>query len=504
VSFVRRHKLLLFLSAIFIFTPAVVIWTIAGSDRLFLKTVPIEQRLVSQNENIRMKAQQELLGLSQDAKQQVTARLIPILGQPDRIVRKWAVIALALMGPAAKEAIPALLQELSVGEKDVVEACRVALSEIGAPDPEQLPQLLQSLQDDRPAVRCEAAAAMAKLGPEAKEAVSPLIHDVRSSADVPSCTGKALAMLADTLPEVQGSLLDMLRDPSVSVRRNAAYVLSQMTHPTDPAIDGMLASLADETESPVRQFTAKALTLRQAPDRGLLPSWTYTLRRARNNHVRAETLRQLENQNLEIDQVGPSIWGRVKDEDPDIRLEAVQWIGRSGPAAKPAVSYLLAGVSDPDVRVRRAALSALKRSGTRRHEGLQLIGKAQRDPDPLVRCVATEELLELGSADRVAVPLLVNDLKGEDDSARCAAEALGLAGHFNHDVVPALIKVLQEKDPLSRSRAALILMQLGARAREAIPALVIAQKDGIPDADNALKVIRESLPRSVKPRHKKS
>ena len=260
----------------------------------------------------------------------------------------------------------------------------------------------------------------------------------------------------------------------------------------------MLKALAEETEAPVRHYIARALALRQAPERGLLPAWTYTLRKSKNNFVRAETLRQLENQDLAIDQWGPALWGRVKDEDADIRLEAVQWIGRSGPEAKPAVSYLLAAVSDSDVRVRRAALSALKRSGTRRHEGLQLIGKAQRDPDPLVRCLATEELLELGSPDRVAVPLLVNDLKGEDDSARCAAEALGLAGHFNHDVVPALIKVLQEKDPLSRSRAALILMQLGARAREAIPALVIAQKDGIPDADNALKVIRESLPRSPK------
>lgn len=504
MRFVHRYKLLIFLGALLVFTPLVVIWTIAGSDRLFLRTVPIEQRLVSPDENIRTKAQQELLGLPPESKKEVTARLIPVLAQPDKVVRKWAVIALALMGPAAQDAIPALLQEVSAGEKDVVEACRVALSEIGAPDPDQLPQLLQSLQDSRPAVRCEAAAAIAKLGPAAKEAIPLLLNDVRVSTEVPSCSGNALATLVDTLPESQSSLLNMLIDPSISARRNAAYVLSQVSQPANSTIDGLLKALAEEAEDPVRHYIARALGLRQAPERGVLTAWTYILRKSKSELVRAETLRQLESQDLALDQLGPSIWGRVKDDDPDIRLEAVQWIGRSGPDAKPAVSYLLAGVSDPDVRVRRAALSALKRSGTRRHEGLQLIGKAQRDPDSLVRCLATEELLELGSPDRVAVPLLVNDLKGDDDSARCAAEALGLAGHFNSDVVPALIKVLQEKDPLWRSRAALILMQLGARAREAIPALVIAQKDGIPDADNALKVIRESLPRPIHPRHRKN
>jgi HEAT repeat protein len=288
------------------------------------------------------------------------------------------------------------------------------------------------------------------------------------------------------------------------VRRNAAYVLSRLPSPQRRVIDRELKALAEEPEAEVRNLIAHGLALRQTPDRSLLPAWTYTLRRSRNAQVRAETLHQLENQELTLEQWGPSLWRAVKDEEADIRLEAVQWIGRAGPEAKPAVSYLLAAVSDTDVRVRRAALSALKRSGSRRHEGLQLLGKAQRDPDPLVRCLATEELLELKSADRVAIPLLINDLKGEDDSARCATEALGLAGHFNEDVVPALITVLGEKDPLVRSRAALILMQLGARAREAIPALTLAQKDGIPDADNALKVIRESLPRSQRSRHKKS
>src|SRR4051812_29995935 len=131
-----------------------LVWIIAGNDRLFRSTVPIEQRLVSHNESIRKKAQQELLGLDTEGKKRVASNLVPELERDDAFVRKWAAISLALVGPAAQEAIPALLQNVSAKEKDVAQAARVALSEIGAPDAQQLPSLLRTLQDPRVPVRC--------------------------------------------------------------------------------------------------------------------------------------------------------------------------------------------------------------------------------------------------------------------------------------------------------------------------------------------------------------
>src|SRR5256885_16354367 len=101
-----------------------VIWLIAGNDRLFRSTVPIEQRLVSSNESIREKAQQELLGLEPDRKKSVVSRLIPALEQEDPFVRKWAAISLALIGPSAQEAIPVLLQSVSAKETGVAQAAR--------------------------------------------------------------------------------------------------------------------------------------------------------------------------------------------------------------------------------------------------------------------------------------------------------------------------------------------------------------------------------------------
>jgi hypothetical protein len=145
-----------------------VIWFIAGNDRLFRSAVPIQQRLVSRADAIRNKAQQELLGLNADEKKHVVVQLIPALEHEDAFVRKWAAISLALVGPDAQEAIPALLQEVSDRQKDVSQAARVALSEIGAPDTQQLPSLLRTLVNPRESVQCEAAISIGKMGPDAE------------------------------------------------------------------------------------------------------------------------------------------------------------------------------------------------------------------------------------------------------------------------------------------------------------------------------------------------
>src|SRR5439155_26464793 len=122
------------------------------------------------------------------------------LEKEDDFVRKWAAISLALVGPAAQEAIPVLLQSVSAKEKDVAQAARVALSEIGAPDAQQLPSLLRTLQDRRDSVRCEAALSIGKMGPQAAEAVPVFMGYIGRDEGNPACCEDALASLAQSLP----------------------------------------------------------------------------------------------------------------------------------------------------------------------------------------------------------------------------------------------------------------------------------------------------------------
>ncbi len=56
--------------------------------------------------------------------------------------------------------------------------------------------------------------------------------------------------------------------------------------------------------------------------------------------------------------------------------------------------------------------------------------------------------------------------------------------------VPALIHKLKDKDRRVRERAASALGKIGPAAKEAIPALEAAARDGLDGAESALKEIR--------------
>lgn len=437
-----------------------IVWFIAGNDRLFRSAVPIEQRLVSRHESIRKKAQQELLGLDTDGKKRVVTRLIPALEQEDAFVRKWGAISMALVGPAAQEAIPSLLQEVSDRQKDVGQAARVALSEIGAPDAQQLPSLLRALQDPRESVLCEAAASIGKMGPAAEEAIPLFLNSIRRPAGTPPCFEEALASLAGSLPSVLPPVLELLSSGSPDVRYKAAHVLALAGVKTPGTVSSLFDTLSREQDLKVRTLLAKALQLSSTPEADL----------------------------------SAVLEAALQDESLPVRLEAARRVRQSAPRGSKSLPFILRMLKDPEPAIRRLGLETLRRSGLKSTDLMRRVAKAQRDPDAGVRCRASETLVEAGSTDRVSIALLITDLKGDEDTARCAEDVLGLAGLFDSDVVRSMIRLVQEeKDPDIRSRAARVLMHLGPRAREAIPALVHAQKDEVPGAAMALRAIRASL-----------
>jgi HEAT repeat protein len=439
-----------------------LIWIIAGNDRLFRSTVPIEQRLVSRDEAIRKKAQQELLGLETDGKKRVVENLIPALEREDPFVRKWAAISLALVGPEAQDAIPVLLQCVSAKEQDVAQAARVALSEIGAPDAQQLPSLLRTLQDPRDTVRCEAAISIGKMGPSAQEAGPLLMGYLQRQSDTPACFEEATAALAVSVPALLPPVIELLSSGHVEIRRKAAHVLALAGARSPETITPLFEALSHEQDPAVRSGLAKALQLPYAPG--------------------ADRLAVLA--------------AALHDESQPVRLEAAHEVRQSAPRGSKTLPLVLRMLRDSDPVIRRLSLETLRRSGLRSPELLQKVGKAQRDPDSGVRCRACETLIESGAVDRVSIPLLIGDLRKDEDTARCAEDVLGLAGLFDSDVIHAMSRlVLQETDPDIRSRAAHVLMHLGPRAREAIPALIRAQKDQVPGAEMALKAIRLPAPR---------
>jgi HEAT repeat protein len=465
--------------------------TIAGSDRLFLRTVPLEQRLVSHDDGIRTKAQQDLLGLASDSKREKIAKLIPSLSAEDPFVRKWAAIAVALTGATAQDTIPALLQCVSDKEKEVAQACRVALAEIGAPDIHQLPILLEHLGDAQPAVRCEAAVAISKMSAGGAGAVEPLMRQLDAATPWPPCLEETTAHLAAVLPEMTPALLPLLQSPTAETRRRAAAVLARLDPKPPQVIQGLLQVLGDDTDGHVRKTAAHAIGLPEAPERGLYPALVAASEDAKNKDVREIAFEELRHAATSAQIPLRVLSGRLRDESATVRLMAVQWLTQRGTGARAASRALLALLKDPDPRVRQGALESLRVIGVPAAQAIAAIAKVQRDMEPEIRCLAVEELVELDAADRVAVPLLIAEMARGVDGAPCATEALSFAGHANNDVMPALITLLQNTDPAVRRRAVYVAMNLGAKARPALPELRKAAQDGIPGAALAVRGLRE-------------
>jgi HEAT repeat protein len=160
---------------------------------------------------------------------------------------------------------------------------------------------------------------------------------------------------------------------------------------------------------------------------------------------------------------GTPLWSRVR---------AAETLGKMGPDARGAVAGLAEFLVDP--------LRA----------------------DPLVLDEAVVQALgRIGTPARRAIPAMMRVASKSFDLERqvvASTDAI-LAAGADAGEVPALIKALHDKDPVSRMRAARVLGSLGPIARDSIPGLTETLRD--PDIDvrhQALQALRRVRP-SAKP-----
>jgi HEAT repeat protein len=156
--------------------------------------------------------------------------------------------------------------------------------------------------------------------------------------------------------------------------------------------------------------------------------------------------------------------GALKEGSAALRRQAAETLGECGPGAREAIGPLIGALEDPDFWVGEAAADALR--------------KITGAPEP-----ARERRNR--SADPGGVPPAVQNLLRamQDPRSRwMAVVALGEMGATARDAVPALIEALEDPDAAVRWDAAKALGKLGPAAARAVPALaaiVHAQSDAI-------------------------
>jgi HEAT repeat protein len=179
----------------------------------------------------------------------------------------------------------------------------------------------------------------------------------------------------------------------------------------------------------------------------------------------------------------PGLLSLLRDDDRDVRARAAAGLGALGEQIRRALPVLRAALKeaalgDDDEAVRAGAARALLQAGPQAASEVAALVDSLHDELDVVRFHAAVALGELGRAGRPAVAALTHThLWDEDPAVRVAAAiALWKIDGRHAVVLAALVRALGEDNELVCWLAADCLGQIGAPAREAVPALRKAQQ----------------------------
>ena len=157
--------------------------------------------------------------------QKVTARLVTLLQDPSRDVRRTAALSLGKIGHSA--ATTALVQALSDPDSQVREYSAWALGQIGEDvNDEAAVRLAGALGDEHPSVKHAAARALGKIGPR-----QPVIAILTQALAVGESSSRRAVVEAFTQLEAKSAypiLRGALTDPDPAVRQGALAALGEL------------------------------------------------------------------------------------------------------------------------------------------------------------------------------------------------------------------------------------------------------------------------------------
>ena len=383
-----------------------------------------KERRTRENTAAAWLAVQQLSRPREDAKDAVP-ELVKLLGGDDRRTATFAAWALGAIGPAAKDAAPALIRAM---QKDWgAKHTKWTWCPAGF-----------------------AAWALGRIGYDAKAAV-PALAKLLAAGKHPWATGPALWALSRMGPAAEPAIPVLLRHVAAP---HAAEALAGLGA---PAVPGLRKALADLRPRNVIG-ALRALGAMDARAAAAAPDVRKHLGH-KDPQVRVRAVWALARIEPEQENALPALIKALGDGHTAVRYQAaeglVRW-GWAGKAAVPPLTKVLEG--DPRREVRAAAARALS---TVRPEGHAALLKALAgSKSPFVRGCAARALAGQSAADAAFVRALADLDAGV---RREAAWALGLRGAGSKDAVAALRKALDDPDYVVRTAAAAALRRAGIK-----------------------------------------
>jgi len=337
--------------------------------------------------------------------------LTEFLHTPDPNVRVLSALALAEIGPAGREAVPALEELLRTSDYGrVQEAAASALGAIGGPDATRA--LLAALHRGEPV-----AEPLKRIAVSPDEASLGLLIDALAEA-----TPRAGATLLSTLsrvhhPRVVAALADALGSEDVQTAAHAAQALEEQGASASAAVPA-LAQALNRQDDVLRLAAARALAAMGPEARPALPHLQIALR------APSMELTRLAAQALAgLGEPGIQALARGLDDHQDhVREQARERLAALGEDAACALPILAAFVEHGPPPARLLALGLIAGLGPRCRGALPHVTTCLAEGYPReVRLAAIATLHALGANAIEAAPALRHLLDDSDQAVRQAA-----------------------------------------------------------------------------------
>ncbi len=365
------------------------------------------------------------------------------LDDPSPLVRASAARGLAQAGPAAAEAVPALLALLLLDSTSEPQAEATAAREEAGRALEAIRDvadaaLLRVLLGGDPAHRSAACRALSQRGGRAL----PILLGAFTSADAAVRLDALTAMIGASRPDPDPGpylppLWAALHDSDGRVARVAAEELATGRWPLD------LRRGMEDPDPLVRAYLTERLNLADPAPAEWVPRLR-ALARDTEPRVRRAAVMKLGALFATEEEAVDALGGATHDEESDVRFQAMRGLREAGPGAARVLTEVLVAIADPNRDVRLRAVDVLYWIGPAASEAVPALTSMLRSRDPEERDRA---LLTLSSIGPLAVPAVVAALAHEDpDTAARAAWALGRMGPAAADAVPQLLVLLRRKD----------------------------------------------------------
>lgn len=310
---------------------------------------------------------------------------IKLIEDRDPSVREIAIKTVALLGPQAKPAIPALIRQARMDQNDLSPRTNavIAIGLIVPDDPQQIKDVLAAvlplLGSSQGIIRFQAATTLGNLGPSAKMATGrllPLIRDT-SSWEIRKAAAYALGRVAydeKNFANMQAlaALADGIDDVSREVRVESLQGIISLGPPANPAdqiaLKGMLEKRMKADKDKLAGIWLRVALMRIDAD---------AAKNDANFNYIAALLRA--------------------KEPPGIAADAARALGACGPFASKQVGELIEALKSSDVSLVAWAAWALGRIGSDAKAAIPALEKLKESSDNSIKQAAEAAIRDINT-----------------------------------------------------------------------------------------------------------